>query len=141
MQAFRSAGIHKATDLIDAVGFAYAMRLKDGQSVGGSVVFQDVEPAVKCLAAATATTTDPKGATLSEATIYEVCNSLWCEPNLLYILNFYAARRIDVRRALIGHSAAGDSPDTAVPLGPPSNGHDVENVAATPTGMPTATGA
>jgi hypothetical protein len=113
MQAFRSAGVHKATDLLDGVGYSYAMRINDQQAIDKPVTFADVAPAVKCLAVATSKVTDSKGQALSEETIFEVCNSLWSEPNLLYVLNFYAARRIDVRKALIGHSAAGDSPDSA----------------------------
>ncbi len=122
IQAFRSAGVHKATDLLDAVGFAYAMRIKDEQSVDQPVAFIDVAPAVKCLAAATAGVTDPKGGALSEATIFEVCSAVWSEPNLLYILNFYAARRVDVRRALIGHSAAAHTPASLQPVSASTNG-------------------
>jgi hypothetical protein len=132
MQALRSAGVHKATDLLDGVGYAYAMRLNDQQAVDKPVNFEDVAPAVKVLTAATSKVTDPKGQTLSEETLFEVCNSLWSEPNLLYVLNFYAARRIDVRKALIGHSAAGDSPDAPPPSGSPPNGRDPNAVTDTP---------
>jgi hypothetical protein len=133
MQGFRSAGVHKATDLLDGVGYAYAMRLNDQQAVDKPVNFEDVAPAVKILAAAASKVTDPKGQTLSEETVFEVCNSLWSEPNLLYVLNFYAARRIDVRKALIGHSAAGDSPDASPPSGSPPNGRDLHAVTDTPS--------
>jgi hypothetical protein len=98
-----------------------------------SVTLADVEPAVKVLAIAASKVTDPHGQTLSEETIFEVCTSLWCEPNLLYVLNFYAARRIDVRKALIGHSAAGDSPDPSAPTGAPLNGHAAQSVPAATT--------
>ena len=130
MQAFRSAGVHTATDLLDGVGYSYAMRLNDQQAGDKPVTLADVEPAVKVLAIATSKVTDPHGQTLSEETIFEVCNSLWCEPNLLYVLNFYAARRIDVRKALIGHSAAGDSPDATLPVVSMPNGRDTHAAAA-----------
>jgi hypothetical protein len=133
MQAFRSAGVHKATDLLDGVGYSYAMRLNDQQAMDKPVTLADVEPAVKVLAIAASKVTDPHGQTLSEETIFEVCTSLWCEPNLLYVLNFYAARRIDVRKALIGHSAAGDSPDISAPIGAPLNGHAAQSVPAATT--------
>src|SRR5260370_27470403 len=79
MQAFRSAGVHTATDLLDAVGYAYAMRLNDQQAVDKPVTFTDGAPAVHCLALATSKVTGPKGQTLSGQTTFHVCNSLWSE--------------------------------------------------------------
>src|SRR3981189_3513259 len=61
MQSFRSAGVHKAPDLLDGVGYSYAMRVNDQQAINKPVTFADVTPAVKCLAVATSKVTDPKG--------------------------------------------------------------------------------
>jgi hypothetical protein len=100
MQSFRAAGIHKATDLIGAVGYAAALRATDQQSSGASVDLASVRGAVDTLALAASSEVDPKGARLSAETIFEVCGALWDEPNLLYVVNFYEAHRVDLRWAV-----------------------------------------
>ena len=100
MHAFRAAGIHKATDLIGAVGYATALRSRDQQASGASVDLASVRGAVDTLAVAASSEADPKGAQLSAETIFEVCGALWDEPNLVYVLNFYQAHRVDLRWAV-----------------------------------------
>ena len=98
MHAFRAAGIHKATDLIGAVGYATALRARPAS---GTAV--DLTP---CVARwirwlrRRSSEADPKGARLSAETIFEVCSALWDEPNLVYVLNFYQAHRVDLRWAV-----------------------------------------
>ena len=126
------AGVLIATSAWGQQLYIYPQRGQsfDQQAVDKPVTLADVAPAVRCLALATSNVTDPQGHALSEETIFEICTSLWCEPNLLYVLNFYAARRVDVRKALIGHSAAGDSPNTSEPTGAPPNGRDTHPAPA-----------
>jgi hypothetical protein len=99
MQAFRAAGIHKATDLIGAVGYESALHNLGARANGASVELATVHAAVETLALAASTEVDPRGAHLSAATIFEVCGALWDEPNLVYVLNFYQAHRVDLRSA------------------------------------------
>ena len=98
MHAFRAAGVHKATDLIGAVDYATALRARE--QAGAPVDLTCVRGAVETLVAAASSEADPKGAHLSAETIFEVCSSLWDEPNLVYVLNFYQAHRVDLRWAV-----------------------------------------
>jgi hypothetical protein len=89
MNAFRSASIHKASDLIDAVGYRYD--LTANARVPDPLPDQLIAAAVFDISQAS----EPP---LKEATIYEVCNTLWCEPNLRYVLNFHYANRVVFHR-------------------------------------------
>jgi hypothetical protein len=118
MLAFRSAGIHTATDLLDAVGYAHALRTRNDQPVR----FVDVEPAIRTLA--TATASDANTPKLPPEVIFEVCTTLWGEPNLVYALNFYNAHRVGVGEALVDRSvgAIAEAARAPVAVEPVGNG-------------------
>ena len=94
LHAFRSAGIHKATDLIGAVGYDHALHVRNQQPVPTPVDLESVRAAVDTLVAAARGRGEATASPLGAETIFEVCAALWHEPNLKYLRNFYAAHAV-----------------------------------------------
>jgi hypothetical protein len=111
MEALRSAGIHTASDLIEAVGYPVVAAAKAADR--SAVLFEDMPPkAVEHLQTATKTAT-PEG--LPTDVIFEMAKSLWSKPNLLYIFNYKDAHQVSRRVPAL----------VPPPLAPPPGGEEV----------------
>jgi hypothetical protein len=106
MRAFRSAGIHKATDLIGAVGYDHAVYVRNQKPVALPVDLESVRPAVDTLVLAARNKAEPNSSPLAAETVFEVCGALWHEPNLKYLRNFYAAHGVSTASTPLANGMA-----------------------------------